>query len=84
MVNLLSLESIYKKDNWSRLLQRAGVIDDFDFINEKQIYSAIKNKWFSTNSISYFEFILSLAKKDFKIKKTLFLTSPFFQFNSYI
>lgn len=67
-VNLLTLESIYKKDNWSRLLQRAGVIDDYDSINERQIYSAIKNKWFSTNSISYFEFILSLAKKDFIIK----------------
>lgn len=66
-LNSISLESIYKKDNWSRLCQRAGVLDDFDALNEKQIYSAIKNKWFSTNSISYFEFILNLAKKDFKI-----------------
>ncbi len=66
-LNMISLESIYKRDSWSRLCQRAGVIDDFDTLNEKQIYSAIKNKWFSTNSISYFEFILSLAKKDFKI-----------------
>ncbi|MGV9005025.1 DUF3427 domain-containing protein [Flavobacterium sp.] len=66
-LNSISLESIYKKDNWSRLCQRAGVIDDFDTLNEKQIYSAIKNKWFSTNSISYFAFILNLAKKDFKI-----------------
>lgn len=66
-LNTISLESIYKKDSWSRLCQRAGVIDDFDSVNEKQIYSAIKNKWFSTNSISYFEFILGLAKKDFKI-----------------
>ncbi len=66
-LNLISLESIYKKDNWSRLCQRAGVIDDFDILNEKQIYSAIKNKWFSTNSLSYFEFILKIAKNDFKI-----------------
>lgn len=66
-LNTISLESIYKKDSWSRLCQRSGVIDDFDSVNEKQIYSAIKNKWFSTNSISYFEFILGLAKKDFKI-----------------
>ena len=27
---------------------------------------------------------VNLRQKDFKIKKTLFLTSPFFQFNSYI
>lgn len=66
-LNSISLESIYKKDSWSRLCQRAGVIDDFDSVNEKQIYSAIKNKWFSTNSISYFAFILNLAKQDFKI-----------------
>ena len=66
-LNRISLEAIYKKDNWSRLCQRAGVIDNLDTLNEKQIYSAIKNKWFSTNSISYFEFILNLAKKDFKI-----------------
>lgn len=71
-LNTISLESIFKKDSWSRLCQRAGVIDDFDSVNEKQIYSAIKNKWFSTNSISYFEFILSLAKKVFKVDITDF------------
>lgn len=64
----IPLETIYKKDSWSRLCQRAGVIDDFENVNEKQIYSAIKNKWFSTNSTSYFNFILSIAKIDFKIK----------------
>jgi superfamily II DNA or RNA helicase len=66
-INSISLESIYKKDNWSRLRQRAGVIEDFNSSNEKQIYSAIKNKWFATNSLSYFEFILKLAKQNFKI-----------------
>ncbi|MDX6190961.1 DUF3427 domain-containing protein [Flavobacterium sp. Fl-318] len=64
----IPIETIYKKDNWSRLCYRAGVIDDFENINEKQIYSAIKNKWFSTNSTSYFNFILLIAKKGFNIK----------------
>lgn len=63
----IPIHAIYRRDSWSRLLQRAGVIDDFDNLNEKQIYSGIKNKWFSTNSTSYFNFILSLAKIDFKI-----------------
>ncbi|MEM8520701.1 DUF3427 domain-containing protein [Flavobacterium sp. PL12] len=66
-LHTISLEAIYKRDNWSRLCQRAGVIDEFDTLNERQIYSAIKNKWFSTNSLSYFKFILDLAKKNFKI-----------------
>jgi hypothetical protein len=31
--------------------ERAGVIENFENVNEKQIYSAIHNKWLSTNSI---------------------------------
>ncbi|MCD0468142.1 DEAD/DEAH box helicase [Flavobacterium sp. JAS] len=64
----ISIETIYKKDSWSRLLQRAGIIDDFESINEKQIYSAISNKWLSTNSTSYFNFILTIAKQGFNIR----------------
>ena len=71
----IPLEVIYKKDSWSRLCQRAGVIDDFDFVNEKQIYSAVSKKWLATNSLTYFEFILSLARKDFNIKITDFSES---------
>ncbi len=67
-LNHIPLESIYKKGIWSRLCQKAGVIEDFDNLNEKQIYSAINKKWLSTNSTSYFNFILKIAKKDFKIK----------------
>lgn len=63
----IPIESIYKKYSWSRLRQRAGVIDDFESINEKQIYSAISNKWLSTNSTSYFNFILKIAKLNFNI-----------------
>ena len=65
--NHISIETIYKKDSWSRLCQKAGVIADFENTNEKQIYSAITNKWLSTNSTSYFNFILKIAKKGFNI-----------------
>jgi hypothetical protein len=60
--------TIYKKDSWSRLCQRAGVIEDFENTNEKEIYSAISNKWLSTNSTSYFNFILKIAKQGFNIR----------------
>ncbi|CAM4127807.1 MULTISPECIES: DUF3427 domain-containing protein [Flavobacterium] len=71
-INNISLETIYKKDCWSRLCQRAQITDDFDSVNEKRIYSAISKKWLSTNSLTYFEFILNLAKKEFNIKITDF------------
>ena len=66
-LNHIPLEAIYKKGIWSRLCQAAGVIEDFDSLHEKQIYSAINKKWLSTKSTSYFNFILKLAKKNFKI-----------------
>lgn len=67
-LNHISIEMIYsKKETWSRLCQKAGVIENFDNVNEKQIYSSISNKWFSTNSISYFNFILKIAKEGFNI-----------------
>lgn len=67
----IPLQLIYKKNRnfgWKRLCQMAKVIDDFQAKNENQILSAIKNKWLSTASSSYFRFILKLAKKNFKIK----------------
>jgi superfamily II DNA or RNA helicase len=67
-LNHIPIQTIYKKDSWSRLCQRAEVIDDFESINEKQIYSSISNKWLSTNSLSYFTFILKIAKQNFDIK----------------
>lgn len=64
----ISLETIYSKQmTWSKLCLKAGVIDTLDEINEKQVYSAIRKKWMSTNSLSYFNFILKLAKEDFVI-----------------
>lgn len=66
--NNLPIQAIYNKDSWKRLCQIAGVIENFESINEKQIVSGIYKKWLSTNSVSYFKFILSLAKIDFNIK----------------
>ena len=64
----IPLEFIYRRDSWKRLCQLAGRIDGFESDNEKDVRSAIRNKWLSTNSISYFSFILKLAKQGFDIK----------------
>jgi superfamily II DNA or RNA helicase len=77
----IPLQSIYKRGSWKRLCQLAGRIDDFDSENEKAIVSAISNKWLSTNSLSYFIFILKIVKQNFKVtvselnknKKTMLL-----------
>lgn len=67
-LNNLEIDAVYKRGCWSRLCQLAGVLEDFESINEQEILTAISKKWLSTNSISYFNFILSLAKNNFKIK----------------
>lgn len=65
--NNIPIQMIYKKDSWKRLCQLAGKIENFDDKNEKQILSAISNKWLSTNSSKYFSFILNVARKNFII-----------------
>ncbi len=73
LFNNIPLELIYsKKETWSRLLQKANITKDFDAVNEKQIHSAIYKKWLSTNSTSYFNFILKLAKQNFNIDSSNF------------
>lgn len=69
------IQSIYKRGSWKRLCQLAGKINDFDIKNEKQIISAISNKWLSTNSLSYFSFILKTAKQNFDISISNFSTN---------
>ncbi len=65
----IPLQLIYKNERgWKRLCSDAGKLEPFENKNENEIIRAISNKWLSTNSGSYFQFILSLAKKDFKIK----------------
>lgn len=68
----IPLPYIYKRDNWKRLCQEAGKIDSFESDNEKEILSAIRNKWLSTNSMSYFSFILKIAKQGFNININAF------------
>ena len=63
----IPLQSIYKRGSWKRLCQLAGRIDNFDSENEKEIVSTISNKWLSTNSLSYFTFILKIAEQNFKV-----------------
>ncbi len=68
----IPLQSIYKRGSWKRLCQLAGKINDFDSVNEKAIVSTISNKWLSTNSLSYFTFILKIAKQNFNVNVSEF------------
>ncbi|MCB4806837.1 DUF3427 domain-containing protein [Tamlana sp. 62-3] len=63
----IAIQYIYKRGSWKRLCQLAGKIENFNSKNEKDIVSAISNKWLSTNSLSYFSFILKIAKQNFMV-----------------
>jgi superfamily II DNA or RNA helicase len=63
----LPLQLIYKKYCWKRLCQKAGAMEDFESAHERQFFSAVKNKWLSTSSNSYFHFILGLATNNFQV-----------------
>ena len=63
----IPVQAIYKRGGWKRLCQLAGKIENFNSENEKAIVSAISNKWLSTNSLSYFSFILKIAKQNFNV-----------------
>lgn len=65
--NNIPIQSIYKRGGWKRLCQIAELIEPFGELNEKEIFSAINNKWLSMSSTSYFKFILNLAKRRFKV-----------------
>ncbi|MCG9879684.1 MAG: DUF3427 domain-containing protein [Bacteroidia bacterium] len=66
-INSIPIHAIYKRGSWKRLCVEANIIEMFEPTNEKEITKAIKNKWLSTNSTSYFNFILKLAKNNFKV-----------------
>ncbi|MBW6491978.1 MAG: DUF3427 domain-containing protein [Lentimicrobium sp.] len=68
----IPIQAIYKRGSWKRLCFEAGQIEDFSNIYEKEITRAISKKWLSSNSASYFQFILSLAKNNFEIDISLF------------
>jgi superfamily II DNA or RNA helicase len=63
----IPLPLIFRKGGWKRLCYEAGKIDKFDPVNEKEIVRAISHKWLACSSMSYFQFILNLAKKGFNI-----------------
>lgn len=65
--NNIPLQMIYKRGGWKRLCYDAGKLGKFDGVNENKIIKTISNKWLSCSSTSYFQFILSLAKREFKI-----------------
>jgi superfamily II DNA or RNA helicase len=63
----IPIQFIYKKGGWKRLCAIASEIDDFASINETEIVRAIRKKWLSCSSNSYFQFILALAKNNFVV-----------------
>jgi superfamily II DNA or RNA helicase len=63
----IPLQLIYKRGGWKRLCQAAGKMYNFNSDNENQIINAVLKKWLSCSSTSYFKFILSIARKQFKI-----------------
>lgn len=60
-------ETIYHRGAWNRLCFEAEVISEFDPRNETEWVSCVRRKWLSTESYSYFSFILSMAKAGFQI-----------------
>ena len=70
--NNIPLQLIYKRGGWKRLCYDAGKLEKFNDAYENEIVKTILNKWLSCSSISYFQFILSLAKKEFKISVDVF------------
>jgi len=62
------LEIIYKRGIWNRLTYEAGFSKEPDSTNEKSWESCVEKKWLSTESYSYFSFVLGLAKKDFQVE----------------
>ncbi|MEJ7559040.1 MAG: DUF3427 domain-containing protein [Pedobacter sp.] len=61
----IELATIYKKGGWQRLCADAGVTEDFKEPLELLITKGIK-KLMQSNSISYFNFLVTLIENDFK------------------
>ena len=64
----IPLHLIYKRGGWSQLCYEAGKLENYDSSFENEMVNAVLKKWLSTNSSSYFQFILKLAKKEFKLE----------------
>jgi len=62
----IELQQIYKQGTWKRLCADAGLIDDLNEPNEKEIKRGI-DRLIQGNSISYFRFIQQLIDQDFQV-----------------
>lgn len=61
------LEIIYKRGTWSRLTFDADIGNEPDSTFEKEWLSCVNKKWLSTESYSYFNFVLKLARNNFQV-----------------
>ncbi|POY34721.1 DUF3427 domain-containing protein [Solitalea longa] len=58
----LDLPLIYRKDSWKRLCADAGIINDFNEPNEKELFRTISKKLLQCNSTSYLNFVLRVIE----------------------
>lgn len=66
---LIPLERIYRAGTWNELCVKAGV-ESVNSLFNVPLRRAVNRKWLSTDSYSYFQFILRLAKSRFTIKES--------------
>jgi superfamily II DNA or RNA helicase len=67
----LNVQQIYKKGSWKRLCVDAGVLENFDEPNEKEISNFLCTKLIGCNSISYLNFIKRLCERNFEFSENL-------------
>lgn len=67
----IPLRKIYSWEgvSWTSLCMEANVIEQQDIPFTKEFVRAVRKKWLSTDAYSYFDFILQLSKKHFRLKE---------------
>ena len=65
----LEIQQIYKKGSWKRLCADAGIIQQFEEPNEKEISNFISSRLIHCNSVSYLTFIKQLYNNSFEVSK---------------
>jgi len=66
-INHIEAEAIYKRGSFSSLCFEAGVIKDYNDINEIEFTRTILKKWLMSTSLSYFKFIKELIENNFNL-----------------
>jgi hypothetical protein len=61
------LEKLYNRHSFHEICYQAGIADH-QLTHESELHSAVRNKWLSTDSYTYFTFIEDLCRKGFKIQ----------------